>query len=282
MLLLRCLQGLAEQDTENLFSFSVVVADNDRELSAQSLVARFSESDRLAIIYCVEPRQNIALARNRALAHSTGDFVAFIDDDESPSKTWLATLYAARQKLGADGILGPVLPAFENTPPSWITKGRFFDRPNPETGYVLTWSQCRTGNALLRRSILDSDENPFREQFATAGEDMDFFRRMIDRGHRFVWCREAPVYELVPALRCSRSFLLKRALLRGSNFPKHPAGRVKNIAKSLAAVPAYTLALPLMAIAGEHVFLKYLIKLLDHVSRLLAFSGIVLAKQREA
>ena len=34
--------------------------------------------------YCVEPRQNIALARNKALQNAEGDLIAFIDDDEFP------------------------------------------------------------------------------------------------------------------------------------------------------------------------------------------------------
>jgi hypothetical protein len=49
----------------------------------------------------------------------------------------------------------------------------------------------------------------------------------------------------------------------------------------LIAVPLYTLALPILFLGGQHVFLKYLIKLLDHVSRLLAFLGLNLVTQRQ-
>jgi hypothetical protein len=51
--------------------------------------------------------------------------------------------------------------------------------------------------------------------------------------------------------------------------------------KSVIAVPCYALALPVLALAGQHVFLKYLIKLLDHGSRLLAFLGFSLVTQRQ-
>ena len=84
---------------------------------------------------------------------------------------------------------------------------------------------------------------------------------------------------LPPAAR--DSYLLKRALLRGSNFSKHPTHRVRNGAKSLIAVPCYTLALPIFALFGQHVFLQYLIKLLDHASRLLAFVGLKVVTERE-
>ncbi len=267
--------------TKNIFSYSIVVADNDRDQSAEATVNGFSATANVSVTYCVEPRQNIALVRNKAIAQAQGQFVAFIDDDEVPPEGWLLGLYTARQNFGCDGVLGPVIPYFDFPPPTWVTKGKFFDRPRHSTGYKLSWAECRTGNVLFRRSILPSTEQPFRAHFDTAGEDMDFFRRTIDNGCIFMWCAEAPVYELVPPSRCSRSFLLNRALLRGSNFRKHPADRIKNLAKSVAAVPVYALALPVLALFGHHLFLRYLIKLFDHGARLVAFSGIAIVNERE-
>lgn len=280
-LLLRSLKALDEQYTAGEFTYSVIVADNDCDRSAQDTVAAFSQSANIAVRYCVEPEQNIALVRNRAIAEADGEFIAFMDDDEVPEEQWLHHLYSACHRFGADGILGPVVPYFDHDPPAWVRKGKFFDRPAHPTSYELKWAECRTGNVLFRRSILPVSEPPFRAHFGAAGEDMDFFRRMIDAGFIFMWCAEAKVHELVPPARCSRSFLLKRALLRGSNFPKHPANRLKNIAKSIVAVPLYTLALPVLAACGQHLFIKYLIKLADHSARLLAFTGVPVIKERE-
>jgi len=39
--------------------------------------------------------------------------------------------------------------------------------------------------------------------------------------------------------------------------------------------------LPVLALFGQHVFLKYLIKLLDHTARLFAFLGLPLVTQRD-
>ena len=280
-LLSRLLLALNKQVTQNRFTYSVVVADNDKEQSARAAVEDYARTASIRATYCAEPRQNIALVRNCALEHAEGDFIAFIDDDEVPGDDWLARLFGAMQSSGADGILGPVDPYFDDAPPAWVKKGRFFERPSHPAGYKLSWAECRTGNVLFARRIIDGLAEPFRSQFGTAGEDMDFFRRMIDKGCVFLWCPEAAVLELVPPARMSKGFLLKRALLRGSNFPKHPEGRAKNIAKSLVAVPAYLLALPVLAVLGQHLFLKYLIKLCDHGARLMAFSGWIVAKERE-
>jgi succinoglycan biosynthesis protein ExoM len=232
-------------------------------------------------VYCVEPQQNIALARNKALEHARGDLIAFIDDDEIPGEEWLLTLFSALETYGTDGVLGPVKPWFDSEPPKWVRNGKFFERPDHDSGYQLTWRECRTGNVLFRRSILDRAVIAFRPEFATAGEDMDFFRRMIDKDCRFVWCREAAVYELVPPSRCRRTFLLKRALLRGSSFPKHPTGRIRSIIVSAIAVPTYVVALPVLLLFGEHMVLKYVVKLCDHGSRLLAFAGWPVINERE-
>ena len=280
-LLTRLLAGLENQRTEGLFTYSVVVADNDRARSAEDALAAFSRSSQMPCTYCVEPQPNIALARNKALQHAHGELIAFIDDDEFPADDWLWCLFRAYVAHGADGVLGPVKPSFELDPPRWVTKGRFFDRPTHATGYRLTWPEARSGNVLFRRDILDDVDVPFRSEFAAAGEDLDFFRRMMERGRRFVWCNEAVVHETVPPSRCTRSYLLKRAVLRGSNFPKHPTHRMTNAAKSLIAVPCYTLALPVLAMFGQHVFVRYLIKLLDHSSRLLAFLGLSLVTERD-
>jgi succinoglycan biosynthesis protein ExoM len=280
-LLAHSLEKLEDQETDGLFSYSIVVVDNDVSKSAQPSVSKFAATASVQVKYCVEPRQNIALARNMGLENAEGEYVAFIDDDEFPTKRWLANLFASCQKYEVDGVLGPVAPEFESRPPQWAVKGAFFERPNYETGYKMSWKETRTGNVLFRRNILEGNEVWFGAEFSTGGEDVDFFRRMTEQGRSFVWCKEAVVYEIVPSARCKRSYLLKRALLRGSNFPKHPKHRLVNILKSLIAVPFYTMILPVLALFGQHVFVKYLIKLCDHASRLLAFLGLNLVSQRE-
>ena len=279
-LLRRLLAALERQQTDGLFTYSVVVADNDSARSAEAMVASFRANSRVGVTYCVEPQKNIAMARNKAIENASGDFIAFIDDDEFPVEEWLLNLFKTFETSKADGVLGPVRPHFDSEPPAWVIRGKFFERPEHTTGFQVGWEECRTGNVLFRKSIIDKGAPPFRTHFDTAGEDVDFFRRMIDKGCRFVWCNEAVAYETVPPDRYTRKYLLRRALLRGSNFHKHPAKRLQNILKSVVAVPAYTLALPFLLLFGQHVFLDYLIKLLDHASRLLSFVGISVVKQR--
>ena len=256
-----------------LFTYSIVVADNDHLQSAKAVVPDFEAASPVPIRYCVEPRQNIALARNKAVENANGDFVAFIDDDEFPIKRWLLTLFKACNEYDVDGVLGPVKPHFDEKPPKWVVKGKFYERATYPTGFVIDWRKGRTGNVLLKRRIFEAGVQPFSPEFLT-GEDQDFFRRMIEKGHVFIWCDEAVAYEVVPPIRWKRAFMLRRALLRGAISLLHPTFGVVDIAKSVVAVPAYTAALPFALVLGHHRFMTLLVRLFDHLGQLLAFLGI--------
>jgi len=276
-LLTKLLSELQNQTTDSLFTYSIVVVDNDYIGSAKSIIEDWRSRSLVSIDYYNEPQQNIALARNRALENAKGNFIAFIDDDEYPVGNWLLNLYRAHKRLKADGILGPVVPYYETKPPKWVVRGKFYERSSPETASVLHWTKSRTGNVLLRKEIFDEKGNMFRPEFGMGGEDRDFFRRMTAKGFHFVWCAEAPVYEVVTAERYKRSFMLRRALLRG----KIPYNRsFMACLKSLVAIPIYTLLLPFLFVGQHHIFMKYLVSYFDHIGRILAFLRIDVIKQK--
>jgi succinoglycan biosynthesis protein ExoM len=279
-LLQRLLERLEEQRTSGRFTFSIVVADNDAGRSSERVVAEFATTSRVAVTYSCESRQNIALTRNEALKHAAGDFVAFIDDDEFPENGWLAAMHDACEKYQAAGVLGPVRSHFEEPPPRWIVDGRFFERAEHPTGRIMVWEECRTGNLLFRRRILGGVQEVFKPEFGSGGEDKDFFLRMTRLGHVFRWCNEGVVYETVPKERWKRSYLVKRAMLRGRNNLKLPIGRAGLIARSLIAAPVYLMVLPFALMLGQHVFMKYCIKFCDHAGRILALLGLNPVRER--
>lgn len=280
-LLRRLLAELRKQRTGDDFTFSVVVVDNDAAQSARAAVAEAAGADTLEIRYAHEPEQNIARARNRALANASGDYVAFIDDDEFPEPHWLALLLAAHVKYSAAGVLAPVLPYYESTPPAWLVRSGITDRPRHPTGTQIGLADARTGNVLLERRLVTGSPEPFDVRFGSGGEDVDFFRRMMGQGARFVWCDEAVVHESVPEARMTRGFYLRRALLRGRNSLRQSAGRARKLATSAVALPLYSLALPFVLLGGQHRFMRLLISWCDHAGRLLAAVGLQPIRERD-
>lgn len=280
------IRKLALQTADDCFDFSVIVVDNDANGSAREKVMQLKANLGLDITYEIETVRTIPAVRNHALRLAKGNYVGIIDDDEFPPKDWLLTMYRAILSFGVDGALGPVHPYFAQTPPQWLLKGRFCERPVIRTGTMLHWSQTRTGNVLLKKEVFDKHHLCFDEKYTTGGSDQAFFKEAMKKGCRFVAVAEAHVYEIVPPERWKKSYYLKRALINGYNAHTYSKNEKRGLAyllvtlKSLIALAGYALALPVFAIMGSHVLMKYLEKGAHHLSRLLAMFGIELAKKR--
>jgi len=282
-MLAKALEGVLSQNTNDNFTFEVVVVDNDCNRAAEDTVRRLQLQTGIRIIYDCEPEQNISLTRNRTIRNAEGVLIAFIDDDEFPEQNWLLELFNTYLQFSADGVLGPVLPYYEGSLPNWLVKSDLCVRSSFPTGTPLTnLRYMRTGNVLFRKGILPDDELAFDPQFGrSGGEDYDFFKRMLKRGHSFVWCDEARVLEHVPIERQIKSYLIKRAFIRGVTEADQQDFISIGTLKSIVAVFLYTASLPFMLAAGQHFFMKYLVKDCDHVAKLLAHCGIKLVRERK-
>jgi succinoglycan biosynthesis protein ExoM len=288
VLLRRLLDALPKQRQGSFpFSVSCVVVDNDSAKSAEVVVREFVASNCFPVRYECEPDRNFASVRNRAVASSQGDYIAFVDDDEVPVDEWLQNLLQARHAYNADAVLGPVRPYFEEKAPAWLIRSGLCDRPILPTGKFLSWGQCRTGNVLLCRKLFSVEGIRFDPAFRTGGEDVDFFKRAAAAGFRFVWCEEAPAYELVPASRMRAAYHLRRALLQGGISlgydlrNKSMLGRLKVGLKSALAIVIYSVLLPFICLTGLHRAMRLLVKGCHHLGRFSTLIGCPIMRERK-
>jgi glycosyltransferase involved in cell wall biosynthesis len=196
----------------------VVVVDNDAAGPCRAICADLAGDFPLGLRYEVESRRGITFARNRCVAAAGDDvaFVAMLDDDEVPEPHWLAELLRVQAATGADVVTGPVIPYFPDPVPTWVTRGRFFDRPRYQTGHRLP--HAHTHNVLARRAVFDVTGG-FDDRFAlTGGEDLEFFKRATARGFTVVWADNAPVQEWIPASRATAGWLLRRSYRAGTTL----------------------------------------------------------------
>ncbi|OQB94267.1 MAG: Chondroitin synthase [Verrucomicrobia bacterium ADurb.Bin118] len=285
-LLERLLRNLAGQETGGRFTFSLVVVDNDAPGSARETVTRLTAELDLDLTYAVEPERTIPAVRNHALRLARGNYIGIIDDDEFPPPDWLLKMYQGIRTFAVDGALGPVYPFFAQTPPAWLVKSGLCELPSWRTGTLLHWRQTRTGNVLLKKAVFDQHGLTFDPQFKTGGSDQEFFRQAMARGCRFVAVQEAPVYEVVPPVRWTRWYWIRRSLVNGYNVRRYTAGmsrgrRMFLFLKSLIAVLAYALAVPIGACLGPHRLIRCLEKGAYHLSRTCATFGIELWNRRD-
>jgi glycosyltransferase involved in cell wall biosynthesis len=280
-LLTNLLNSLIKLKTEDKFDYEIIIVDNDAAMSGKPPADDFINNNDVPTKYINESRQSISHARNKSVKNANGGFIAMIDDDEYPDEEWLLRHYIAINQYNAEGVLGPVKPVFDKQPPKWIIKSKICERETFYTGFNITNSRfTRTGNVLLKSKILTENEEPFDPKFGLiGGGDADFFKRMIKKGYRFVWCNEACVYEIVQPFRFKRSYYIKRAFTRGATSTGNGIFSLSTL-KSIIASLFYIPALPFLFIIGHHLFMKFFIKTCDHLGKLLAHMGIKIVKKR--
>ncbi len=200
----------------------VVVVDNDASGGARSLIEQhLAAGAPFRIDYDVQPEPNIAMTRNRTVELATGQWLAFIDDDERAPEEWLLELLQAGIRYDADGVLAPVEPQVPPTAPSWIRRGRFYDFPHQASGAPVPLDCMRFGNVLLRADRLKSEPGPFDPRHGLmTGEDGDLLVRLAHKGAKIVWYEQAPVFEPIESKRLSLRWLLLRALSGGQGFAR--------------------------------------------------------------
>lgn len=208
----RLLESLCAQ--QGAPDFEVIVVDNDPQRSAGAVAERFSGV--IALTYCHEPIPGVAAVRNRAVAASRGQFLAFIDDDEWPVPEWLAHFHRTAVETGADGVFGGIANQFAAEVPQHIRACGVFDPTELADGADLRWWQTRTGNAYIRRAALPDQAAPFDVKYGlTGGEDTHMFCAMLRGGSRFVWSTRALVHSFHPLSRANLRWLFWRSLRYG-------------------------------------------------------------------
>jgi succinoglycan biosynthesis protein ExoM len=233
--------------------WELVVVDNDPEVSAAPVLARFAE--RLPLHALAEPRRNISHARNRALDAAQGRWIAFVDDDEAVQSGWLAALWALGLSGSADGLFGPVLPVLERNVTPWLLP-RFYGRARYATGTCIGVHDASTSNALVRAALFE--DRRFDPSLGLRGaEDTDLFGAMLRAGARFAWCDEAIVHDYIPPARHCLRWLSQRAFRGGFTdtlLEMRRLGRVvawRVAPRAMAALLLCSLGLPLAALAGR-------------------------------
>jgi glycosyltransferase involved in cell wall biosynthesis len=239
---------------------SVIVVENDAELrSGAAVVARMARAFPFPLSCVVEARRGQTYAYNRGFAAAAraipgADYIAVLDDDEYPDRSWLTKLVTTASSLDADIVGGPVFPVFDD-PQHWLAKSGFYEPGRFASGRVdMIYG---VGSMLAKRSLIEAYlDEPFSHAFAfTGGSDLEFFTRCRRDGRSFAWADAAIVFETTPRSRTTLSWLLRRNFRKGSERARidrtHGRNAMLRWGRALALVMVGACALPLAAFAGR-------------------------------
>lgn len=202
----------------------VIVADNDAEAEAEARVRAAAAAHSLDLAYVHAPARNICIARNACLDAAQGDWIAFLDDDETATSGWLAALLAEAGRGGWDAVLGPVKAVYGPEAPGWLAAGDFHSTGPVRTGGRILKGYA--GNVLIRRGAIEARGLRFDLSLGRqGGEDDDFFYRLTDSGGTIGFAPEALAFEPVPSARASLGWLLRRSFRTGQTHAARLDGR---------------------------------------------------------
>ncbi len=244
--------SLAAQELPQNISLRVVVADNDTEPEARARVLQAAAQSGLDIAYVHAPSRNICIARNACLDAASGDWVAFLDDDEIAAPNWLAALLGEAWSSGRDAVLGPVQAIYGDAAPEWLKAADLHSTwPVVNAGRI---SKGYAGNVLIRRSAIAARGLRFDLALGrSGGEDDDFFYRLTDAGGTIGFAPGALAFEPVPVERSTLRWLLRRGFRTGQTHGARLGASHRGMRRAAQMALAALKGLVCLAAAGGRV-----------------------------
>lgn len=216
--LLECLDSIEQQTLQPLEV--IVVVDGNPELRKQ-----LDERGGPEMALSTPQPSGLSAARNLGIAHASGTFVAFLDDDTVIEESWLKTLRAVLEDEVVAGVGGVSRPRWEGERPKWLPEELLWTLGCSYRGMPVKQEYVRNvygGSACFRRDVFTrlGGFNPSlgRTAVGLAGcEETELCLRV--RGHspntRFVHDPAAVMYHRVPRSRQKVSYVLSRCVGEG-------------------------------------------------------------------
>ncbi len=257
----------------------VVVVDSAPVEPCEQLVSAFAE--RLTgLVYLRVDEPGLSLARNTGVAATSGDMVAFLDDDAAPRPGWDEALLATFAEHPQAGCVGGACDAnFDGERPAWLSERLL------QLASITRWgNQARRprssaewpfgANVAFRRAALDQ-VGPFslalgRKGAASllSGEDSDMVRRVMDAGWQ-VWLEpRAVVLHKVHAERLTSRFYWRRFWWGGRSRAQTPSLEIST--RLILAVPVRAAA---WLVTRDRIFLYRLAETAGYFAALAGRAG---------
>jgi len=170
--LLACLHSLERQSRPQLET--IIVVDHNPDL-----LARAKREFPAATVIANQRSRGLAGARNSGIAASSGEIVAFIDDDARAEPDWLEELEGCISEPTTVGAGGALLPLWQGPEPAWFPREFYWVFGCSYTGLPDQLAPVRNpigANMAVRKSAL-AQVSGFRE-----GESEDAPREIRSRG----------------------------------------------------------------------------------------------------
>ena len=220
-MLRNALRSLTLQETDDEFSYEIVVIDNGSTEPTSAVVAEIAASSLVAVSYVREEAKGLAQALNRGVREARGVWLAFFDDDELAEPSWLKELLSAASVTKAKFVGGSrrlQLPSGGTLVLGPTCRGLLGEYVNDGTARVCQGKGIPSGgNLLIAREVFNSI-GVFDTSMVFGGEDADFVRRARAAGIIVSISPTAIVHHVIPPYRVTPSYLWWTSMRFGYNL----------------------------------------------------------------
>jgi glycosyltransferase involved in cell wall biosynthesis len=211
--------------------WEIVIVDNGCTDGTQELLTDESWRPANVPVRIVhEKKLGLSNARNCALKSAEGDYLVFIDDDETPDPQWLIAYERDMLEHVPDALGGSIEVIFEHgARPSWLQDELlgFLGHLDHGGGRWLTdpATPFYGGNFAVKKAIFaeigEFDSELGRKgRVNTGGEDTEFYRRLIENEYVVRWVPDATIYHRIRADKLRKGYFLdlhyRQGLIEGS------------------------------------------------------------------
>jgi glycosyltransferase involved in cell wall biosynthesis len=186
---------------------------------------QFAATSTVPLRCVTEPEPGLSIARNRAIAESQSEVLAFLDDDVWVPDNWLSALIRDFEESDADVMGGRVeLWWQEISRPDWFDSR--FDGYLSRLDLGSHWKPVTSpaaaigANFAFRRTVFDRIGG-FRKdlgrkgQVLLSGEETEFIRRALDAGFTMIYSADAWIKHWVARSRVNLNYLSQVAYGNG-------------------------------------------------------------------
>lgn len=183
-----------------------------------------------------EAKLGLSNARNCAIAQAAGEYLLFIDDDETPHPQWLVSHAAAMVEHRPDALGGPIDVQFvDGDRPAWLQDELLGFIGKLDHGGQRGWlTDAKTpifgGNFAFRRAVFEQignfDAGLGRLGAANiGGEDIEIYDRLLQRNCSVRWVPDALIYHRVESPKLKRGYFLDLHYRQGRTEGARMRGR---------------------------------------------------------
>lgn len=176
----KCLDSVLASTYKNI---EVLLLDDGSKDNSLSICREYAENDsRIRVFH--HDNHGVSYTRNRGLDEATGDYIMFVDSDDTISSTWVGAYAEAIEKKSVNIVIGALTRTKEN--------GKIEIRGLPNIGVLknaeiwkMMGKECYdafgyVANKLYSASVIRDNLIRFNEKM-TVQEDLDFFISVLEK-----------------------------------------------------------------------------------------------------